>query len=388
MENNIINYGEVSDELCPNCRQCSDYELSYDYNYSKFLFISFRERNRKYYLRCKNCRVYSEIDRPKAQYMIDSKFSEIESRRKRTLRFKNAVAVLVICAVISAVLYGALSDPDMYYKSLVADKPNGYYEVYDKNGKIWAQVTKDGIVRYDLLVKRETVDADDYSNLSEDLYFYYFYREQEGGLEYIEETAAVLCDKLGVTLRYYFYDPEEEDIFYYFGVDDIDRITYSGSRGIYDMTYYAETNEHYTKVYEKNDDCETVLMFGETALERIDVYTWDGGRVAMYESYYAPEGEDMSPELKKIDKHCRIEDILAALKESGIKPAYSETYTYYKDTGVTESVYIRSTDAGTGINVSNNIKYIVEEKGGFYIVAPDVEKFGEKMAAGTGAANG
>ncbi len=378
MREELIEYGEVSGELCANCRNCSDYELSLDYNYTKILFVSFFERKRRYFLRCKNCRVYSQIAAPKAQYLIDSKFSEFESRRKRKRLLGNFFAFIIMSAAALGIAALIMSDGTIRYKNLIANKPDGYYEIYDKDGYFLAAITKEGEPRFDVYVKRETLDADDYSNLSDDLYFEYYYSDQEDGLKYIEENAAVLRDKLGVTVRYFYYDPEEDDIFYYFGVDDLDRISYSGNRGVYLMTFYSDTNEHYTKVYERNDKYETVLLFGDT-LERLDVYTWGDGRVALYESYYAAEGEDMSPQLQTIGKDSRIDDILAVLKNSGIQPAYSGAYTYYKDSGVVESVFIRSTDPTTGMQARNTVEYMVEEKDGCYIVAPDADKPGERV---------
>jgi hypothetical protein len=383
VKKNIIRYGNVTDDVCPNCGRCCDFEFIADYKCRKVFFFSLGDRDQKYFLKCRNCGKYTETGGLKAQQIIDRNFSGIESRRKRKRLLGNLMVFIIMAAAALGATALIMSDGTIRYKNMIVGKPDGYYEIYGRNGDFLAAVTKRGDTRFDVYVKRETVYAEDYSDIDEDLFFEYYFSDQGNGLKYIEEDAAVLRDKMGVTLRYYFYDPEEDDIFYYFGVDDLDSILYSENRGVYPMTFYADTNKRYTKVYERNDKYETVLMFSD-ALETIDVYTWDGGRVVLYESYYAPEGQDMGPEIQTISIDSRIGEIFDALLESGMEPAYSAQFSYYEGTNVVESVFIRSIDPETGIKVNNSIDYIVEEKDGCYIVAPDIDKFGEKMVRGAG----
>lgn len=387
MREDIIEYGEVTDDICPNCGRSYDFSFSADYNYRKIFFFALGDRDQKYFLKCRDCGIYTEVSGLKAQQIIDRNFSEAESRRKRRRLLGNLRTFIIIAAIALGIVALIMNDGTIKYKNLIAGKPDGYYEIYDRDGKILAAVTKKGEPRFDVYVKRETVDADDYSNLTNDFYFEYYYSDQDNGLKYIEENAAVLRDKLGVTVRYYYYDSKKDDIFYYYGVDDLGRITYSENRGVYSMTYYSDTNEYYTKVYERNDKYEAVLLFSDT-LKRIDIYTWDGGRNTLYESYSIPEGKDINPEIQKISKDYHLSEILDALQKSGMEPVYFEQFSYYKDTKVIGNIFIRSIDPVTGIKVSNKADYIVEEKGGCYIVTPDVARFGEKMAGGVDPANG
>ncbi len=397
MREDLIRYGEVSDELCANCGGCSDYELFLKYNYTKFLFVSLFERNRKYFLRCKNCRAYSQIAQPKAKYMIDAKFCEFERKRKRKLRIKNAISLLLIGAAVFGVAAGLLYDPDMAYKKLVEDKPDGYYEIYDKEGKLWVRITKSGSARYDLLVKREKY-TEERAAAEAGMYYEDYYSEQNGDLKYIEDNASILLDKNGVYIRYYFYDTEEKDIFYSFGVDDLRRIAYTEDRALYPVTYYSDENEYYWKVYEKDEGREMILLFKDTKgtkgnafanvlnmggpdcsgdrLQTAEIYTLDNGIKVKYEYYDFTGTENLSPVLAALNRQSTLGEAVLALGQSGAPPLYNEGYEYYKDTKVIKSAVTVYQDAA-GLKVTDYVYYDIEEKGGYYIVTEKKNKLPE-----------
>lgn len=222
--------------------------------------------------------------------------------------------------------------------------------------------------------------AEEYIDIDVDFYFEHYYFDKEDGLEYREDCAAAMTDRLGVGVRYYYYDAQEDDILYYFGVDDIGDIIYTQDRAVYPMTYYSDEEEKYTKVYAKSEAYEIVLLFG-AALESIKIFTLEGGKVLKYEYYDASGGN--ADDLKHISESSSIDEVVTALRDSGIEAVFSEDYLYYKDTMVTESVFITSRDPGIGTAVTKQVDFTVEEKDGYYIVSSAAREYarGEKVAA-------
>lgn len=93
MEVNIIKYGEVTHGVCPDCTKCCDYHLSADYGYKRIFFLTLHGRKQKYYLICKNCGAYTHISEFEARPLIERNFEDFERKRKRSMRYKNALSL-------------------------------------------------------------------------------------------------------------------------------------------------------------------------------------------------------------------------------------------------------------------------------------------------------
>lgn len=380
MRGNIIEYGEAEGRECPSCGKCTGYRLSVDYNYTKFLTLTLFERRHKYFLKCKGCGIYTQISDAEAGSLIERNFEGFERKRKRSILTINILSILLAAATMLGAVWLIINTGDGRFKNLVADQSDGYYEIYDSTGEIWAAISKQGSARYSLLVKRETILAEDYDDVEEDIIFEHYYFEQENGLKYIRDNAAAMADRFGVGIRYYFYDPDEDDIFYYFGVDDMGEIEYSQYRVIYPMTLYSDTAEEYTKVCAISERYKAVLLLG-SSLEWVKLITLDGGRETKYEYFDFSAGNSG---FESITEATGADAIAKLLRDRGIEPSYSEDYLYYRDTNVREGVFITALDPGTGKKITKQLNYAVEEKGAYYIVRPDADIYlpGEKVAIG------
>lgn len=365
-------YGTFTGETCPYCKKSDTYLFTKKTENRAFLFFTLGTKSKKYYKRCTNCGDSHEVDRIEASSIIDHNFYQKDKKEK----IKNTLQALIPYVVLVAIVLGVVaierSSNEHAIKRALANEPDGIYYVYNEDSNYIATVSiADSVLTYDMFAKYDYIDADDYDNVLEDQVEISYYNEIDGKLKMCTETdSCVVIDRRNVYLQHCFYDPEQDEQFYYWGVKNLDDITYiDENNAIYPYEYYDENNEaiQYKMHYKKTPQYWIELYFVQDenmqyVFSFLDVYYTDNDYVVGYAGYDCSTSDVISD----LVSQSSLDDIVTTLEENNIIPAVSYDYTLFSDTHIIESWQCEQYDGIKTItsSASNSIKKI----GKYYIV--------------------
>jgi hypothetical protein len=306
-------------------------------------------------------------------------------KSKSKLMIGNLLRYIVLAIAVAVVAFAIFSpDDDLAVSGQDSDalsigqikkmvKEDGDYLVFDEQGRVVADLTvKDGAKRaiyfYEYYPYTEGItNGHDYTAV------YYYYERDKNEMAYVEDTAMVICDDNFVGLRYHWYESYEDQLYWDYGIDDLNTIDYQADRIIYPMQQHISDDdvEYYSKVRVEKGNNHAVMTFyhgtnnkDQNVLTLVDISKKDPAAHSEERLQYYIE-MDLTPD-------ATIDEILEYIKANDIQYDTRDYKVYYK--GINDVMSHRVYEwVENGNKRSTEIDYEVTQHDNGYYVAKLVE---------------
>ena len=326
---------------CDACGESFEYRLIIRRTYFTLFFIPILCYRSEYFLKCTNCPGKKTISKEEAYEIMDRYFPEGKSKL-----FVGRIARITLFVALAAIAVILIADNDDGNDTNAVSEENqevlnieeikdmltddGSYAVYNTEGKILADITvTDGVKRVNLYYEynpytENVPEEHDFESMQ------YFYERNKGEIVYIEDPAMVIYDEDLVGVRYCYYDTYDEEVYWYYGVEDFNDIEYKEDRTVYPMTQFIGNDdvEYYSKICVWDEGSSAVMTFyqgtnekNQSELVRLDLIVVDANNNSEdWMKYY--QSLDLSPE-------STFSDVLDLIENSGIQYDERDYKEYY-----------------------------------------------------------
>ncbi len=358
---------------CEVCSECVEYGLIIRRTYFTLFFIPILCYRTEYYKKCACCPAKKQLTKEEAKEILDRQLPEGKSKLLvgRIIR----LAVLVIVAgIFAALVLIDNSGDDLENDTLGIDaikamiQEDGEYLVYSPDGEIVADITvsengKKANYYYEYYPITEDVpDGHNYECI------YYYYEKAKNELEIVEDPAMIISDENFIGIKYHYYDTYDDEIYWYYGVEDFSDIKYEQNKVTYPMKQFIgdDNVEYYSKIRVGGNANHAILTFyhgknakDQNTLVRLDIILMDSAvNSEDWMIYY--QTLDLAPD-------STLPEILEYIEKNNIEYDERKYYEYYQDTyGVIRNRILEGTYNGVYYNEMQEY-LITQQENGYYV---------------------
>ncbi len=377
--------GEYQGEACGQCEQTAC-KLMRIRTFFTLFFIPLICYRTVYYKQCLACGAKTQLSKNEAHDIMDLYLPWSKSKMQigNVVRY---VVLAIVAAVIALMIFlpedeeavGGTQPKDTLgvdgIKALV-NGDDGFYRVYNKEGDWVADIDiEDGKKKAHRFVEYYTYEDHEVPAGHTFTEIHYFYERAKSELAYVEDQAVVIMDDEDMSVRYFWLDTYEDELYWDYGVEDFSTIEYGTDEDTYVYESYMEGDEaeYYTQVCKKNEKYDVILLFyngknrlDQKGLSHLKVIEYDGrDKPAVQESYY-PYNMPFKPNFS-------IEKIMQFLEENQVQAEKTYTYTYFEDTPIIERLDYEEWDYASEGLIKETYRYSIEKLDNGYYVRQDIE---------------
>jgi len=372
--------GSFTSEKCSACNECETYTFRKTVKYLVAFFINLIPLGTRYSCECESCGDIVGVDKAAGRKIASARFGGKNSG----IVLGAAVKIAAVCAVIAAAVVLPLiltAQPPQEPEDLLAlVEAEGLYRIQNAEGDTL------GIVDVNM-GNKSLVYYSTYSRLvgepgAQDMVMQLNYQQVDGGdngaltlLPSIDNPGE-LYDRYDTPVRTYHYDVASEALGYSLGVLDLSQIEYTSGKAVYPFTHFLTESDRssYVMVIHDEDTRRVTVTFqpdeagGEALqLKEAVVADFENGQKITEKLYLISETDGEIVFVGAVSPESSADDIVAFIEQSGLTPTYTESYTYYSNTGVVSSLSVTVPDENDMLQTVTEEDH-VEEKNGLFVV--------------------